>query len=288
MALAGLLESGLRAWSKVAPSERGSYRMVRAVRGRLPELRRHDWFDIPGVGRMRLDLSVYPDCCMAFGLYELTTLRLIRRRLRLGDTVIDGGANIGYFTLLAARCVGDTGRVHAVEPEPGNRARLQEHLKENGLAGRVTVHPVALSDHEGEATIHRPHGQGGVNHGCASLFLDPAQAQASTAVPTARLDELAIADPPRLIKLDLEGAEALAIDGAEALLTADRPPMIVGEVNPAQAHAADNATDDWLRRALAIQPRYRVYRIGMRLRPVRMAHGGPTMPRQENILLAAD
>ena len=53
-----------------------------------------------GWAALGLDLGTYPDCCMAYGLYELDTARLIKRLLRVGDHFVDAGANIGYFTLL--------------------------------------------------------------------------------------------------------------------------------------------------------------------------------------------
>ncbi|HUF79655.1 MAG TPA: hypothetical protein VMN03_00855, partial [Burkholderiales bacterium] len=121
--LPSVAEMLVRGYARVAPSERGGYRLARAVRRLRPREAWRDAFDTPA-GRLELDLGAYPDCCMALGLYELDTARVLRRLLRPGDHFIDGGANIGYFSLMAARLVGSIGRVDAFEPQPENRARL--------------------------------------------------------------------------------------------------------------------------------------------------------------------
>ena len=79
------------------------------------------------------------------------TLTLLVTGLHPGDTFIDVGANIGYFTVLAARRVGDTGRVYAFEPHPDARAHLAANLARNGVAHRVEICSDALSDVEGGA-----------------------------------------------------------------------------------------------------------------------------------------
>jgi len=264
----GFLQPGLRLWSRLAPTGRGAFRLVRLVRRTIPRDRWRGRFTLPSGLQMDLDLGVYPDCCMAYGLYELDTARLIRNTLRPGDRAADGGANIGYFTLLMAQRVGAAGHIDAFEPEPHNRARLVEHLTLNNLSDRVTVHDAALSDSAGEATIHfYPPGDATHNHGCSTLFAAPGDRTEATRVRTVRMDDVVTA-MPKLIKLDLEGAEPLAIAGAAGLLRADAPPVIVGELNPRQATVAGTTADEWVRRALAIQPRYRLEVIGARRRIV--------------------
>ncbi len=266
--LSGPMESALRTWSRIAPTGRGSYRLVRAVRKHIPRPQWQRRFTLPSGIQMDLDLAIYPDCCMAYGLYELTTVKLVRSLLRPGDHFIDGGANIGYFTLLAAQLVGPTGKIDSFEPEPHNRQRLLDHLAINKLSDRVTVHDCALFDAEGEAAIHfYPPGESDRNHGCSTLFADPGVHTEPTQVRTARMDQVLRGTTPRLIKLDLEGAEAPAIAGAEGLLTGPTPPVLIGERNPRKISDGP-APDDWVRRAMSIQPGYRLYVVGRRLDPV--------------------
>jgi FkbM family methyltransferase len=259
-----MLEAALRGYASVTPTERGGYRLARLARRFRSSDARRDTFRTPHGLTLDLDLNCYPDCTMAFGLYELDTARVMRRLLRPGDHFVDGGANIGYLTMIGAQCVSATGRVDAFEPQPDNRARLEANLQCNGLTGRVRVHAEALSDVAGTATIHRFAGDEG-NHGMASLFAgDGAAASVSVEVPTVRLDDALIGTSPALIKLDVEGAESLAIRGMTGLLKSPRPPAVILEHNPETLRRAGAASglsepvqlllatrDDWQVRVIA-------------------------------------
>ena len=286
MGVESLLEAGLRLYSRVAPTERGGYRLVRfARRFRRADVWR-DTFRTPDGLVLDLDLGTYPDCCMAFGLYELDTARLMRRLLRPGDHFVDGGANIGYFTLLAGQWVGPTGRVDAFEPEPRNHLRLVAHLKRNRPAAAVHVHCVALSKEAGEGVIHF-YDDASHNHGCASLFAEPGVASQDSVVQTARMDEVLAGTAPRLIKLDVEGAEPLVVAGMSRLLQNDPPPIVIAEYNPRQARIAGFEPRELIDRLLDAQPAYRVYAIGWRLRPIQPTRHGLARMRQGNLLFRA-
>lgn len=284
--MASIFESALRLYSRLAPSERGAYRLVRFARRFRP---RNNWassFTTPQGLTLDLDLATYPDCCMAFGLYELTTARLINRLLLPGDFFVDAGANIGYFTLLAAQRVGPTGRVHAFEPTPANHARLLAHIRKNHLEDRITVYPIALSDHPGHITIHTYEGDPRYNHGCASIVQRPWDHDHAHTVPTARLDAtLPPGTTPRLIKMDIEGAEPLAIAGMAALLASARPPMIIAEYNPALINPDDPARPSWVRLALQIQPAYQVFLVASYLKPIDPTPQPLARLEQVNLLL---
>jgi FkbM family methyltransferase len=232
--------------------------------------------------RLNLDLSTYPDCCMAVGLYELDTVRLVRRLLQAGDHFVDCGANIGYFTLAAARRVGASGRVDSFEPDPLNRARLQANLAANDSPAQIHVHEVALSDRAGEATLYHPTGVG-QNHGEASLFAAPGAEANNYTVRTARLDE-EIQTPPRLIKMDIEGAELAAIKGMTRLLSSGQPPQLIVEHNPHSAETAGHKAGDLLRALRESQPRYRAHWIGWGLREIPTPEDIDRVAREGNIL----
>jgi FkbM family methyltransferase len=274
----------LRAYARIAPTQRGGYRLARLARRFIPREQWLDRFQVRRDTQMDLDLATYPDCCMAVGLYELDTLRLIRRLLRPGDHFADCGANIGYFTLAAAAAVGPTGRVDAFEPDPLNRERLQRHLAANGAPPHVRVHPIALSDTAGQATLYHPT-QAGRNHGEASLFR-PADGDVTPyTVLTDRLDEV-LEKPPHLIKMDIEGAELAAIRGMTRLLKA-HPPMLIIEHNPESAAAAGHRAGDLLRALRETEPRYRAYWAGWRLREMPTPEAIDAFTRQGNILYRA-
>jgi FkbM family methyltransferase len=278
--------AALRLYSHLAPTQRGGYRLARIARKFVSRDRWSGFFTLPGGARLNLDLATYPDCCMAVGLYELDTLRLLRRLLKPGDHFVDCGANIGYFTLAAAARVGAAGRVDAFEPDPLNRARLVAHLGANGSPPQVRVHPVALSDSAGEAKLYHPTGPSH-NHGESSLFA-PSGASADTyPVRTARLDQ-EIANPPHLIKMDIEGAELSALRGMSNLLRSQQPPKFVIEHNPESATTAGHRSGDLLRFLRECQPRYRAYWVGFRLPEMKNADEIDAMTRQGNILYRID
>ncbi len=165
--------------------------------------------------------------------YEHLALSALRRLVRPGDTVIDVGANVGVYTLRLAHLVGPSGRVFAVEPEPGNLALLRANVERNGHTN-VTVLPVAASDHDGELDLSlSPDNQG--DH----RVIPGAGGRASVRVRAARLDGLlADAGPVSLIKLDVQGAEGLALAGLERTLARSPDAALLFELWPWGLEAA--------------------------------------------------
>ena len=163
--------------------------------------------------------------------YEPNVDALFRESVRPGHTVIDVGANMGYFTVLAGKLAGRDGRVFAVEVRPENSWMVQRNVEHAGLRN-VDVWPVALWDSVGHHIIPRsrvnPDGIPTSNRQLGTSRLDT-----GALVPTLPLDFLA-ADLQRLdlLKLDIEGAEYRAILGAQKTLRRLRPRMIM-EFSPA-------------------------------------------------------
>jgi FkbM family methyltransferase len=144
-----------------------------------------------------------------------------------GLTFYDVGANVGYYTLIAARLVGATGRVVAFEPAPRNLAKLRRNLELNHFSN-VSVRCEALSDTDTMAPF--------------ALVADPTQsklaAQATAAdhiagyveVKVRRLDALVDAEKlalPDFIKMDIEGGEVKALTGAVETLRQSRPVLLI-------------------------------------------------------------
>jgi FkbM family methyltransferase len=147
------------------------------------------------------------------------------RLLDRGDVVVDGGANIGAFSLVAASVVGPEGAVHAVEGAPATVALLRRSVLANpGYA--ICVHEVALADAEGVLDFTT------FEAGSGYSSFAPAAEGTATRVPATTLDALT-APLPRvdLVKLDLEGAELRALRGAGRLL-AERRPTLLLELEP--------------------------------------------------------
>lgn len=155
------------------------------------------------------------------GLHEPHVTAVFERRLRPGMRVIDIGANIGWFTLLAAARVGAAGQVIAVEPDRGNAGMLEASRRANGF-DNVLLLPVAAGRQSGAVAIYKAYSN------AATAPLDTVDPLAADLVPAIRLDD--IVDAPRgaigLIKADVEGAEPLALGGLERTLRRDRPVVI--------------------------------------------------------------
>lgn len=277
------VESLLRAYARIALTDRGALKLVRAARKRVP---REAWtgsFVVPKKLQFDLDLAVFPDCCMAYGLFERQTERVLRKLLRPGDHFVDGGANIGYFTLKAAQLVGERGRVDAFEPQPDNRARLLKNIEVNKLVGRIDVHDVALSDRPGEVMIHFFTSGDGKNHGCSTIVPPEGAQTRATAVRTVRMDEHLRGTTPRLVKLDIEGAEPLAVRGMTGLLQSPKPPAVIIEwAGHAPAEFGPRGAVGLL---LEAAPQYQVFVVGARLKRIDPTAEALQLLRACNLLL---
>ena len=155
-----------------------------------------------------------------------TDIELTKKLLAPGDVFVDGGANIGLFTLAAAAQVGTTGKVIAFEPAREVRLRLTQNVALNRLI-QVEVVPFALSSAAGEATFRTFDIAGaGLNH------LGPSNGESGNveAVTLTTLDAAVGATDRRrlkLLKLDLEGAEHAALRGASEILRDVHPDIII-------------------------------------------------------------
>ena len=168
---------------------------------------------------------------MLDGFWEMWLTQFLASQIRAGMTVVDVGANFGYYTLLFADAVGEAGRVIAVEPNPDTAALLRETVNLNGYAKRTRIVPYALSSVDGSAWLYTPDGE----PKNATLVEGPGCPGGHTIeVSTLTLDEVAL-EYPRidLIKIDAEGSEVNIIAGMRQLVARDRP-MIVLEFNAAR------------------------------------------------------
>lgn len=156
--------------------------------------------------------------------YEEGTVALMNRLLKPGDCVVDVGANVGYLTLAAARLVGSAGSVVAFEPLASARKWLEMNVALNdGI--RVSIRGEAVCDRAGTVTLNI----GPEHHTSTSSLLPTNEPHEETVVPCVRLDDLApgIARRVRLLKIDVEGAEDLVVEGATRMLEVDSPDIIV-------------------------------------------------------------
>ena len=193
------------------------------------------------------------------GAFETGTTDVLRRLLQPDDVTFDIGANIGWYTtLFGVRC--PHGHSHAFEPEPGVFAELSTNCALNGLGSTVTLNNLGVSDRAGTTTIYR---FAELPHGHSSLAPGLGTSPEGTACQVTTLDQYRAErgiERIDLIKVDVEGAELLVLNGADGVLSLAPPPMWVLEVN-FDTSAAFGYTPPDLFRFLATRGEFLFFRI---------------------------
>jgi FkbM family methyltransferase len=157
------------------------------------------------------------------GDYEPYETELLEKLTRPGMTVVDVGANMGFYTLNLAKRVGPTGRVYAFEPDPTNRMLLQRGIRLNGLKN-VICESAAVMNCEGNIHLYLSQ----INFGDHRVFESPdyhrAQESDETGripveVPAIILDNYLGGVPVDIVKMDIQGAEWMALAGMHQTLS---------------------------------------------------------------------
>lgn len=172
------------------------------------------------------------------GFWEFWLSLCFAKHIKEGDTVIDVGANLGYYTVIAAELVGHQGRVVSIEPNPSVFAFLRDTVSVNGYAGRVTAINAALGAKAGKVSVPffcptgepkngrflLPEEEAADLSGLGEVF----EVQALQAIPvdSGKVD---------FIKIDVEGAELSVLESLVPLIDKFRP-KIVCEVNFARGY----------------------------------------------------
>lgn len=148
----------------------------------------------------------------------------VKHYLRPDDNFLDVGANIGFYSLLASSLIRPTGVVDAFEPTPISALRLKENLKLNGI-DCVTVHQKAVGNRAGTVRFQQ------VRDNYLNRISTGSGFEGDTEVEYVRLAD-AVADRHYAFgKMDIEGAELAALEGAEPMLASENPPVWLLEVN---------------------------------------------------------
>lgn len=169
--------------------------------------------------------------------YEPETSQFVERVLKEGDCFVDIGAHIGYFSLLAAKIVGDHGTVFSFEPEKKNYDQLKQNIAMNGLTNIKTFN-IALSsdDKESELFVNSDNDGG---HALWDVSKHPfnknsRHAHVKQAVTVATLDSIIQSesiDRIHLIKIDTEGTEYNILQGSLNTIKRCKVPYIICEIN---------------------------------------------------------
>ena len=170
----------------------------------------------------------------ASGGNELPVQEAIAASLGPGGVFFDIGANVGFFTVVAAHLVGPLGRVVAFEPVLTNVEHIRANVARNGMT-QVTIVPKAVADRSGSATLLLAEYCGGA--ALATVAAAPPDQIGEAVVPVVAVDDLVqggALPPPDVVKIDVEGAELSVLQGmAETLRTAT--PHVIFEIDDTTA-----------------------------------------------------
>jgi FkbM family methyltransferase len=248
---------GRRAW-KALRSVPALGRIAHATALKLLPKGRYTWVTIPRGPAASLELL----CDLRYepgyvrGDHEPWIAEAIEASLREGDTFVDVGAHIGYFSVIAARLLGKHGRVVAIEPDPLNAKRLRANVARNHLERVVRVVEAAATATDGTAAFRRS----SPNSSRVQGFVT-ADGHGDVDVRAVRLDA-AVNGLPRLVKIDVEGGEVDVLAGAERLVDAVRTRWIVEVHTPDLENAVWQLFDERgyaLRREQPVHPVYHDY-----------------------------
>ncbi len=225
------------------PYFRGRHRVLNAL---LPQ-KRWEYASIYGTD-MWLDLSDFVQRNIFIGSYEVEETNWVKDLLRPGMTFVDVGANIGYYSALAARLVGREGRVEAFEPNPSAYGQLLSWIETSGMP-QVHCFQVAMSNAPGSLTLYVPPES---EHDNNANVVCGQEGYFSTRISAYTLDSYLNklnVDIVNLLKLDVEGYEPCVLEGAETTIRDGRIRAIMAEFHPAmldRAGTSPEALSRWL------------------------------------------
>ncbi len=182
-------------------------------------------------------------CLIDTGDLERGTRILVENLVRPGDTVVDVGANIGLFSLAAARKMNLEGHIYAFEPLPTTAEFALKNFDLNAFSTLVTVAQVAVADKPGEAELYL-----GSCSGHHSLYPLTSLDQAKrVVVPIVTLDQT-LSEVPRvdLLKIDVEGAELDVLDGAGKIVERSHDIAIIVEFGASHLKRVGCSPQAWM------------------------------------------
>lgn len=207
---------------------------------------------------MQLSLDLQSEKDYWLGTYEPELQSTIEDKVSEGMVAYDIGANIGYFSLLLARKVEHTGCVFAFEALPANIQRLRTNVELNNLGSRVKIVPVAIIDRERSARFRiGPSGAMGKVEGSAGR--ERVNYGETISVEGISLDEYVYkrGNPsPDVVKIDIEGGEALALSGMLRVLNEAKPIIFLEIHGPDAAEFCWNILKAAYYRVCSLQPGY--------------------------------
>jgi len=221
----------------------------------------------------------------ASGGYEKDTRLLLESLCKPGMVMVDVGASIGYFSLSAAKQIGEKGKVYSFEPQHINCEMMRKSIAANGLAGIVTVIEKAVADKSCFIKLYFTEpGEAG-----ASLYslADMHRSHKGTIVDVTTLDGFFESEgwpPVHIIKMDVEGAEKAALMGMKQLVARNPNLKMIIEFSPKNQANAGVGIPEFFDTLMSLGfSKLQVIRNG--LQPVNIPDSIPQLSKMEGINL---
>jgi FkbM family methyltransferase len=176
------------------------------------------------------------------GIYEVEQTNYIKALLKEGDCVIDIGANIGYYALVMAKCVGNRGKVFCFEPDKTNFAILKRNVEANQYTDRVILFNDAVSFESGKIKLYISE----TNRGDHRIYSSD-QSREFIEINAVRLDEVneVMNCNIKLIKIDIQGSEMIALSSMRKVIEKNKP-ILISEFWPQGIKMSGKNSDDYI------------------------------------------
>ena len=190
--------------------------------------------------------------------FDRFEIECLKQLIKEGDTVVDLGANIGYYTLILAQLVGKSGHVYSFEPDPSNFEILSKNVKEN-KHDNVTLVQKAISDKNGKVELYVSK-----RNLASHRIFDAEDKRKSIEVDVTTLDEYFQKSKKlvKFIKMDVEGAEGAAISGASKIIQDSKNLVIMMEYFPKWIKKFGDVPEEMLRSL--VEKKFKLFNINQK------------------------
>lgn len=216
-------------------------RMIAGMLGRPKVLPNAGWMECERQGlKWRLEMEHSIDREIALDIFEPGTTRIVKQIVKPGMVVVDVGANLGYYTMMFAGLVGNSGKVLAFEPVKQYFEKLLWHVEINGFRNRVSGFNCGLSDKEETMFI------GVANTGATVHWVADEPPLRNEEIQMHRFDEIISKQAVGKIdvmKIDIDGHEPYFFRGAETFFRKNQPILLVEFAQLNLEKACENVTD---------------------------------------------
>lgn len=189
------------------------------------------------------------------GKWEEYEAEIFKKNIKKNDVVLDIGAHIGTYTLIAAKIVGNKGRVYAFEPDSINFTLLKKNVEENGYKNVVLINK-AVSDKDSEQELFISKENAGDHR-----IYNPGDQRSSIKIKTVTLDSFFKnkSKTINLIKMDIQGSEFSALTGAKKMIKENKNIKILSEFWPKGLELSGSSAKEYAE--LLVKNNFKIYEI---------------------------